>query len=109
PGLRPVRLLHPPGAGADRALEQSRQIREQGLRPAQAPRREGRPPAPRQARRQAHDAYGKTGGIPRAGKRRALQAGALPLLGLWRKFSFRYKRFPCPNGGSVLTWKSDWG
>ena len=41
PELRDERLVHQPGARADRAVDQSRQVREQGLRIAQAPRREG--------------------------------------------------------------------
>ncbi len=39
--LRDERVVHQPGAGADRAVDQSRQIREQGLRAAEAPGREG--------------------------------------------------------------------
>ena len=34
--------LHQPGAGADRAVDRRRQVQERRLRPAQAPRREGR-------------------------------------------------------------------
>ena len=34
--------LHQPDAGADRAVDQARQVREEGLHAAQAPRREGR-------------------------------------------------------------------
>jgi adenosylhomocysteinase len=52
PELCDERLLHQPSAGPDRAVDQSRQVREQGLRAAQASRREGRRPPPRQARRQ---------------------------------------------------------
>jgi adenosylhomocysteinase len=37
PELRDVGQLHQPGAGADRAFHQGRPVREQGLRPAQAP------------------------------------------------------------------------
>ena len=48
--------LHQPDAGPDRALDQPGQVREEGLHPAQAPRREGRRAAPRQGRRQADQA-----------------------------------------------------
>jgi adenosylhomocysteinase len=46
PVLRDVGELHQPGAGADRAVDQGREVQERGLRPAQAPRRKGRAPAP---------------------------------------------------------------
>ena len=39
---------------ADRAVHEDRRLPAPGLRPAQAPRREGRAPAPRRARRPAH-------------------------------------------------------
>jgi adenosylhomocysteinase len=52
--LRHVGLLHQPGAGPDRAVDQGRPVREQGLRAAQASRREGRAAASRQAGRDAH-------------------------------------------------------
>ena len=55
-------------------------VREQGLRAAQAPRREGRPPAPRRAGREAHRADQGPGRVPRRGRGRPLQGGALPLL-----------------------------
>src|SRR5205085_7425615 len=45
------RLLHQPDPGADRTVHQCRQIREEGLHPAQDPGRESRPPAPGQDRR----------------------------------------------------------
>jgi S-adenosylhomocysteine hydrolase len=41
------RLLHQPDAGADRAVDQRGQVREEGLHAAEAPRREGRGAAPR--------------------------------------------------------------
>ena len=47
-------LVHQPGARAARALgPRPRQVRDRRLRAAQEARREGRPPAPRQARREA--------------------------------------------------------
>ena len=42
PSLRDVGLVHQPDAGADRAVDQPGQVREEGLHAAQAPRREGR-------------------------------------------------------------------
>ena len=51
PELRDERHLHQPGAGADRAVGQQGQVREPGLRPAQAPGREGGGAAPGQGRR----------------------------------------------------------
>ena len=50
--LRDERLVLQPGAGADRAVDAPGRIPEQGLRAAEAPRREGRGAAPRQARRE---------------------------------------------------------
>ena len=47
PVIRDEQLVHEPDDRPDRALHQERRVREAGLRPAQAPRREGRPPAPR--------------------------------------------------------------
>ena len=49
PVVRDVELLHQPGAGADRAVHQARGVPRRRLRAAQAPRRGGRPPAPRRA------------------------------------------------------------
>ncbi len=48
--------LHQPDAGADRALDPRRPVREQGLYAAQAPRREGGAAASRPDRGQAHRA-----------------------------------------------------
>ena len=42
PSLRDVGVVHQPDAGADRAVDQPGQVREEGLHAAQAPRREGR-------------------------------------------------------------------
>ena len=47
---------------------------------AEAPRREGRPAAPRRTRRQADRADRRTGGLPRHPEERPLQARPLPLL-----------------------------
>ena len=56
PSLRDVELVHEPDDRPDRAVHEERRVREEGLRPAEAPRREGRPAAPRRARREADDA-----------------------------------------------------
>ena len=54
PVVRDVQLVHEPDDRPDRAVHQERRVRQAGLRAAQAPRREGRAPAPRQPRGQAH-------------------------------------------------------
>ena len=70
PELRDVGQLHQPDAGADRAVDQAGPVREEGLRAAQAPRREGRGAAPRQGRRQADQAQRQAGHLSRpAGER----------------------------------------
>ncbi len=45
--LRDVEQLHEPGPGPDRARGEARELREEGLHPAQAPGREGGAAAPR--------------------------------------------------------------
>ena len=80
PVLRDVRLLHQPDARADRALEQCGQVRQEGLHPAQAPRREGRDAPPREDRREADEAASRSGRLYRREGDRSLQAGSLPLL-----------------------------
>ena len=57
-----------------------RALREGGLRPAQASRREGGGAAPRQARGQAHEARREAGAVHRRRRRRAVQAGVLSVL-----------------------------
>ena len=52
PVVRDVELVHQPGARADRDLHQDRGVPDRRLRAAQAPRRGGRPAAPRRARRE---------------------------------------------------------
>src|SRR5690606_30049646 len=69
-----------PDPGPDRAVHQARRVPDGRLRAAQAPRREGRPPAPRRARREAHDAPSRAGRVHRREGRRPLQVGPLPLL-----------------------------
>ena len=81
PELRDVELLHQPGDRPDRALRRDRAVRgEAGLRAAQAPRREGRPPAPRRPRRRPHRAQRRAVCLPRHPGRGPLQARPLPLL-----------------------------
>ena len=53
PELRDVVQLHQPGARADGPAQVRRVPRQEGVHAAQASRREGRPPAPRRARREA--------------------------------------------------------
>jgi adenosylhomocysteinase len=80
PLVRDVDLVQQPGARADRALEHPGEVPPRRARAAEAPRREGRLAAPRQARRRAHDPHVHPGGVPRRARHRALQAGTLPLL-----------------------------
>ena len=51
-----------------------------GLRAAEAPRREGRPAAPRRARRAPDRAHARAGRLPRGPRRGPVQVGSLPLL-----------------------------
>ena len=53
PELRDVVQLHQPGARPDRAVHQDRRVPARRARAAQAPRRAGRPAAPRRARASA--------------------------------------------------------
>ena len=59
---------------------QERRVREAGVRAAQAPRREGRAPAPGRARREAHEAHRRAGRLHRRAGRGSVQARPLPLL-----------------------------
>jgi hypothetical protein len=66
PQLRDVVVVRQPDAGADRAVHQAGPVRErQGLRAAQAPGREGRPPAAVQAGRATDRADGRAGCVHR--------------------------------------------
>ena len=67
--LGPARAVHEPG-----------QVQEEGLHAAQAPRREGRPPPPRQDRRQADEAQRQAVHLHRRPRRRAVQAGHVSVL-----------------------------
>lgn len=63
PQLRHVVLLHQPGHRPARALEREEhgQVREEGVRVAQAPRREGGGPPPRKAWCETHQALEGSG------------------------------------------------
>src|SRR4029079_16108123 len=78
--LRDERLVHQPDARPDRAVDPSRQIREEGLHPAEAARREGGAAPSRQSRGQADQAQLGAGRLYRRAGRRPLQARRLPLL-----------------------------
>ena len=65
PVVRDVELVLQPDDRPDRAVDEERRVRQAGLRAAQAPRREGRAPAPRRARREAHDAAPRPGRVHR--------------------------------------------
>ena len=56
------------------------QVREEGVHPAEAPRREGGAAAPRSPRREADEADEGAGRLPRRAGRRPVQAGPLPVL-----------------------------
>ena len=71
---------------------QHRQVREEGLHAAEAPRRAGRAAAPRSSRREAHAADEGPGGLHRRAGRRAVQARTLPVLTQEFKIEdFRFK------------------
>ena len=65
---------------AARAAPAQRQVREQGVHPAEAPRRRGGPATPGSPRREADQALRGTGQVHRRSGSGAVQAGALPLL-----------------------------
>ena len=78
--LRDVQLLHQPGDGADRAVHQAAGLRAQGLRAAEAPRREGRPLAPGRPGCSSHEADRRAGRVHRRAGRGPVQAGLVPVL-----------------------------
>jgi hypothetical protein len=82
PELRDVVLVHEPGDRAAGAVEraQERQVREQGVRAAEAPGREGGGVASGEAGRPADEADGRAGRVHQRARGRAVQAGPLPLL-----------------------------
>ena len=85
PVVRHERVVHEPDDRPSRARPEQQQVRQGRLRAAQAPRREGRPPAPRQARRAADDAHRGTGEVHRRPGRRAVQAEPLSVLSHYRR------------------------
>src|SRR5262249_46836525 len=80
PELRDVELVHQPGDRPDRAVRQGRRLWQGGARAAEAPRREGRSPAPRCPRRGADRAHGGAGGVHRRAGPGSLQGRPLPVL-----------------------------
>ena len=80
PVLRDVQLVRGPDPGPDRAVHQAGGVPDRRLRAPQAPGREGRPPPPRRARREAHDAPPGAGLVHRCRGRGPVQARPLPLL-----------------------------
>src|SRR5262249_10095697 len=93
PELRDVGVVQQPDARAARALGEPEQVREEGLHPAEAPRREGRASAPRAPGREADAADAGTGRLPRRAGRRSVQAGALPLLTQGRSYKGRSRKY----------------
>jgi adenosylhomocysteinase len=80
PVVRHVEQLHQPDARAARPVEEPRQLQGERLSPAEAPRRGGRPSAPREDRRRADQAHQGAGRVSRRAGRGPLQARALSLL-----------------------------
>ena len=80
PVVRDEQQLLQPGHRPDRAVDQERRVRQRGLPPGQAPRREGRQDPRRGARWLADQAHQGAGRVHRRRRRRPVQAGALPLL-----------------------------
>ena len=78
--LRDVVVVHQPDAGADRAVDQSRQVPEEGLYAAEATRREGRAAASRQDRRSPHQAFRQAIDLYRHSGQRSVQDRSLSLL-----------------------------
>src|SRR5690606_41396832 len=81
----------------DRAVRQSREVREEGLRAAEGARREGRASPPRQAGREADDPLTRAGRVHRREGRGPVQAGALSLLRKLRIVELSVENW-CPWG-----------
>ena len=73
PVVRDVELVLEPDDRPDRAVHEERRLREAGLRPPEAPRREGRPAPPRRPRGQADDALRGAGRLHRRAGRGPVQ------------------------------------
>ena len=80
PQLRDEQQLHQPDDRPDRAGDEQQEVREEGLRPAQAPGRKGRPPAPREAGREADQADARAGRLHRRAGGGAVQERSLSVL-----------------------------
>ena len=78
--LRDVVVIHQPDAGADRAVDPSRQIPEQVLCAAENARRESGAAASRQDRRQADETFRQAVDLYRHPGRRAVQGGSVSVL-----------------------------
>ena len=83
--LRDVGVVHQSGHRAARAAPAQRPVSEEGVHPAEAPRRGSRAAAPRAPRRQADEAVEGAGRLHQRAGRRPVQAGALPVLTLQGK------------------------
>ena len=111
PLVRDEQLLRQPDDRPDRTVHEGRpargraRIREAGLRAAEDPGREGRPPAPGCPRRGADRAVQGTGRVPGRRGGRAVQARALPLLGTLPKGPGRRSGALCCDrfGGPFVT------
>src|SRR5262249_46538942 len=88
PVVRDVRVIHEPGARADRTAQQRREDRHPGADAAEEARRGSRAAAPREAWSEAHQADAGSGEEHRRVGGRAVQAGTLSVL-RQRKFEVR--------------------
>jgi adenosylhomocysteinase len=71
---------HPSFVMSNSFTNQAAGLRAQGLRAAEAPRREGRAPAPRRVGRASHDVDQRAGRVHRRTGRGPVQAGRVPVL-----------------------------
>ena len=78
--VRDELVVRQSGDRADRAVEQHREVSGGRVRAAQAPRREGRAAAARQARSSAHRAHGPAGALHRREQAGPVQARPLQVL-----------------------------
>ena len=80
PSFRDEQQLLQPGHRADRTVDEGGRVRQRGLPPPEAPRREGRQDPRRGTRWHADQAHEGSGRVHRRRRRRPVQARALPLL-----------------------------
>ena len=78
--LRDVRVVQQPGDRATRAAPEQREVREEGVYPAEAPGRGSGAAAPRPPRREVDDVEEGAGGLHRRAGGRAVQARSLSVL-----------------------------